>query len=97
MSPLCVTYHDKLLFPERKVIVGLFDDKEKVVKYANLTKILPVYYYNFTLPQIDMDYLNNRRLAEAGLRIVEVEKITESFTLYRLEIKKSPFFEGSTR
>ncbi len=77
-------YHDKLFFPERKVIVGLFDDPDMVRTYAMLVDSLPVYYYNFTFPQKDLDYLNNRRLYEAGLNIEPVEQITSDFTLYRL-------------
>jgi len=80
-------YHDKLFFPERKVIVGLFDDKNMVAQYAKLVNYLPVYYYNFTLPQRDVNYLNTRRLAEAGLQIKKVERVTGDFTLYRLEKK----------
>ncbi len=83
-SAIITFYHDKLLFPERKVIVGLFDDKRMVAKYANLVELLPVYYYNFTLPQKDIDYLNSKRLAEAGLGIEKIQQITSDFTLYRL-------------
>jgi len=83
-STIITRYHDKLLFPERKVIVGLFDDKNMVAEYANLANYLPVYYYNFTLPEKDFNYLNNRRLKEAGLQIKKVKKITQAFTLYRL-------------
>lgn len=77
-------YHDKLLFPERKVIVGLFNDDEMVRRYAVLIKYLPVYYYNFTFPEKDYNYLNGTRLAQFGLKIEIVEKITKDFTLYRL-------------
>lgn len=83
-STVITRYHDKLLFPERKVIVGLFDDKNMIDEYANLTKMLPVYYYNFDLPEKDIEYLNGRRLAEARLGIEEVAKVNETFTLYRL-------------
>lgn len=83
-SVIVTRYHDKLLFPERKVIVGLFDNKEMVEKYSILAKYIPVYYYNFTFPQADIDYLNNRRLAEAGLSIEKVEQVTGEFTLYKL-------------
>jgi len=80
-------YHDKLFFPERKVIVGLFNDKSMVARYAKLADYLPVYYYNFILPPADIDYLNNRRLGEVGLRIDRVEQVTGEFALYRLEKK----------
>lgn len=91
-SVIITRYHDKLFFPERKVIVGLFDDAGMVTEYANLTKHLPVYYYNFTLPEKDLNYLNERRLPPAGLRIEAVKKITDDFTLYKL----IPFFPLSS-
>lgn len=83
-SVIITLYHDKLFFPERKVIPGLFDDKKMVEKYAVLTGYMPVYYYNFTLSEADMKYLNERRLPESGLNIKKVKKITQDFTLYRL-------------
>ena len=83
-SVIITRYHDKLLFPERKVIVGLFNDNNMVAQYANLVDYLSVYYYNFTFPEKDIDYLNNKRLVEFGLAVEKVKKITEDFTLYRL-------------
>ncbi len=79
-------YHDKLLFPQRKVIVGLFDDKNMVAQYAKIAKYLPLYYYNFTLDKDDIDYLNKRRLGEVGLRIEKIKDIG-NFTLYKLLLK----------
>lgn len=83
-SVIITRYHDKLFFPERKVIVGLFDDKNMIEQYAKLVNYLPVYYYNFTLPEKDVEYLNTRRLYEVGLNIREIEKINDTFTLYKL-------------
>jgi asparagine N-glycosylation enzyme membrane subunit Stt3 len=83
-SVIITKYHDKLFFPERKVIVGLFDNKEMNERYAKLVDHALVYYYNFTLPPRDIDYLNNKRLKEVGLSIKEVENITGDFSLYRL-------------
>lgn len=83
-SVIITKYHDKLFFPERKVIVGLFDKNEINKRYAQLINYAPVYYYNFTFPQASIDYLNNKRLKEAGMGIKEVEKITEDFSLYWL-------------
>ncbi|MBI2458935.1 MAG: glycosyltransferase family 39 protein [Parcubacteria group bacterium] len=80
-------YHDKLLFPERKVIFGLFDDPNMIKEYAVLAGHLPLYYYNFTLPERDFNYLNDKRLAEFGLRIEEVKKVTKEFTLYKLSLR----------
>jgi len=83
-SAIITFYHDKLLFPERKVIVGLFDSKEMNRRYALLVKSLPLYYYNFTFPESDLKYLNERKLAEVGLGIELVEKTDADFTLYRI-------------
>lgn len=81
-SVIITEYHDKFLFPERKVVVGRFNDDNMNRNYHNLTNHLPVYYYNFTLPETDLEYLNNRRLKEFGLRIELVEDIDNAFSLY---------------
>jgi len=79
-------YHDKLFFPQRKVVVGLFNDKNMVAQYAVLAKYLPVYYYNFTLPPEAINYLNERRLKEVGLQIEQISRINYDFTLYKLNL-----------
>ncbi|MFW5888486.1 MAG: hypothetical protein ACOCVY_02100 [Patescibacteria group bacterium] len=79
------TYHDKLLFPERRVIVGLFKDENMIENYAKLAEILPVYYYNFTFRPEAVDYLNQGRLGKAGLELKEYKNINEVFHLYRLK------------
>ncbi len=81
-------YHDKLFFPQRKVVVGLFDDKNMVAQYAVLAKYLPVYYYNFTLPLDAINYLNSRRLGEVGLQIKKISRINYDFTLYKLNLRE---------
>jgi hypothetical protein len=80
-------YHDKVFFPERKVIVGLFDDQNMIDEYAKLIKYLPVYYYNFTFPAPAVKYLNAKKLFASGIKIVPVKKISKDFTLYKLEKK----------
>ncbi len=82
-SIIVTQYHDKLLFPARKVIVGLFDDSNMTKEYAVLASKLSVYYYNFTFPEKDINYLNNKKLPEFSLKIEAVTKVTEDFTLYR--------------
>lgn len=77
-------YHDKLLFPERRVIVGLFNDKNMIAEYAKLAKRVPLYYYNFTFPEKDMVHLNTGMLREAGISLEVVKQVTEKFTLYRI-------------
>jgi 4-amino-4-deoxy-L-arabinose transferase-like glycosyltransferase len=78
-------YHDKLFFPERKVIAGLFNDDSMIKQYAVLSKYLPVYYYNFTLPEKDINYLNQKKMLKFNLQIRPVAKVTKDFTLYRVE------------
>ncbi len=85
-SVIITQYHDKLFFPERKVIYGLFNDKAMVARYAVVAKYLPLYYYNFSFSEKDLEYLNNRRLYEAGLHIEKIEEVTDGFTLYKLTL-----------
>lgn len=87
-SVIITQYHDKLFFPQRKVIVGLFNDPNMNIEYANLAKLLPVYYYNFTFPEKDFNFLNRSRLADVGLSITIVKQITSDFTLYKLNSSK---------
>lgn len=84
-SVIITQYHDKLFFPERKVIVGLLTDDNMNLIYSRLIDYLPVYYYNFTFPEKDFNYLNERRLKNIGFKINEIKKINASFSLYRLE------------
>jgi hypothetical protein len=83
-SVIITRYHDKLFFPERKVIVGLFDDDRMNEGYAKLVNLLPVYYYNFSFREADIDYLNNSKFKNINLRIEKVKKVNKDFSLYRL-------------
>jgi len=83
-SVIITEYHDKFLFPERKVIVGRFDDDNMNRAYKALLGKTPVYYYNFTLPESHLDYLNNRRLKDFGLQIKLHKEINSTFSLYKL-------------
>lgn len=83
-SVVITEYHDKFLFPERKVIVGRFNDDNMNRNYSRLVDYLPVYYFNFTFPEKDLKYLNNRRLKDFNLQIELVEEINETFSLYKL-------------
>jgi hypothetical protein len=88
-SVIITQYHDKYLFPERKVIVGLLTDDTMNYYYGQLAKHLPVYYFNFTFRKKDLDYLNNTRLPRFGLRLRALEPVDVYFTLYQLEAIKS--------
>lgn len=86
-SVIITKYHDKYLFPERRVIYGLFDDDRMNMEYARLVNWLPLYYYNFTFPVRDINYLNNSKLAKAGLKIEMVAPIEKGLSLYRLQAR----------
>ncbi|MFA7050373.1 MAG: hypothetical protein WC164_04685 [Patescibacteria group bacterium] len=83
-SVVITEYHDKFLFPERKVIVGRFNDDNMNRNYSRLVDYLPVYYFNFTFPEKDLEYLNSRRLKDFDLQIELVAEVNETFSLYRL-------------
>jgi hypothetical protein len=83
-SIIITKYHDKLFFPDRKVIVGLFDDENMIKKYYALSEFLPIYYYNFSFPDKDLNYLN-AKLPKYGLKIRLIKKINYDFSLYKLE------------
>jgi hypothetical protein len=86
-SVIVTQYHDKIFFPERKVIVGLLTDDAMNNLYRKLADLLPVYYYNFTFPEKDFAYLNDNKLKSAGLTIKPIKKTDDVFTLYKLEIR----------
>lgn len=84
-SIIITQYHDKLFFPERKVIVGLFNDKNMDAQYVRLVRLgVPLYYYNFDLPEKSLDYLNHK-LKEEGIGIEKVAKISKAFSLYKVK------------
>jgi len=77
-------YHDKFFWPERRVIMGTFPNDEIFAAVVKLVRYYPVYYYNFYLPAVDLNYLNERRLVPYGLRLELVQKLNGNFGLYRL-------------
>lgn len=89
-------YHDKILWPERRVIVGMFDDSNMNKIYAKLAKKLPLYYYNFSFPVMAVEYLDNTKLPRDGLGIKKVQKITNQFTLYKLYATSTPIVATTT-
>ncbi len=82
-SIIVTQYHDKQLFPERKVVVALFDHNATNETLGYLVNHYPLYYYNFFFSKEDFNYLNNRRLKEFGLNIELVSRYGP-FGLYRL-------------
>ncbi|MCF7860015.1 glycosyltransferase family 39 protein [Patescibacteria group bacterium] len=88
-SIIITQYHDKQLFPERRVINALLTNNEVNDSVGKLLEYYPVYYYNFFLPSKDLQYLNERRLLPYGFNINLIER-RGAFGLYRLETNLSP-------
>lgn len=82
-SVIITKYQDKLFFPERKVVYGLFDDDGMLEQYSILAHRLPTYFYSFTFSDNDLQYLNNRRLPANGLKLNKIKTFNE-FSLYKL-------------
>ncbi|MDD4901923.1 MAG: glycosyltransferase family 39 protein [Patescibacteria group bacterium] len=78
-------YHDKIFFPERKVVVNNLTDPAMLIIYQKLAKYIPVYYFNFTFPEKDFKYLNDGKLKQAGLVLQKIKSTDDIFTLYKLE------------
>lgn len=63
---------DKLFFPYRRVLYPLRSD----LTYELMPRIVlrvPLYYYGITFPDVDLDYLNDEKLAGLGLKIEAVQ------------------------
>ncbi len=75
-------YHDKQFFPERKVIVALLNHNETNYSISQLIDHYPIYYYNFSFQDKDLEYLNTRKLLEYNLNIEPIFKQGD-FSLYK--------------
>jgi len=87
-SLIITRYHDKLFFPERKVIVALFNDDAMNERYARLAKRWPIYYYNFNLKPEELAAINQEKLKSRGLIMKLKQSVTSQFSLYQLEFIK---------
>lgn len=80
-------YHDKQLFPERRVVNALLINNEVNASLGRILRYYPIYYYNFFLPEKDLKYLNERKLPPFGFTLKFKER-RGVFGLYKLELKK---------
>jgi hypothetical protein len=74
---------DKYLFPDRRVITPLRDEKTFDALPKVLEQNIPLYYFGITFPQSDLDYLNDVKLFEDGLTIELVDTFGDE-SLYRI-------------
>jgi hypothetical protein len=84
-------YHDKQLFPERRVVNALLTNDAVNTSLGLILQHYPVYYYNFSFPDKDLIYLNERRLPAFGFTL-ELQERRGRFGLYQL----LPFTATST-
>ncbi|MDD2681212.1 MAG: glycosyltransferase family 39 protein [Patescibacteria group bacterium] len=96
-SIIITQYHDKQLFPERRVVNALLTNDDVNASIGALLKEYPVYYYNFFFPPKDLQYLNERRLPPYGFKIELLER-RGPFGLYRLDsiATSSPIIQAGT-
>ncbi len=73
---------DKLFFPHRNVIYP-FRSESTQYQLKEMEEEFPLYYFGITLPQDDMDYLNNRKLKEKDLQIIRIETFDQE-SLYKI-------------
>lgn len=76
-------YHDKQLFPERRVVNALLTNDAVNASLGLILQNYPVYYYNFSFPDKDLSYLNERRLPVFGFTL-ELQERRGRFGLYKL-------------
>jgi len=77
-------YHDKVLFPERQVMMGRIAEEPYYPYVKKLLGYYPVYYFNFIYSPETTDYLNKGRLAKNGLHLELVAKTGNRFALYKI-------------
>jgi hypothetical protein len=78
--------HDKIFWPKHRVVMFNLDYtvfprvKEVIDRY-------PIYYYSL-MPDVDINYINKKKIAEYDLELVEYKQIDEQFRLFRLDLTK---------
>ena len=75
-------YYDKLLWPERRVIMANIPADELWPAARQLADYYPVYYYDFYLDEAAVDYLNERKLPLYGVSLKLKLKVNQDFGLY---------------
>ncbi|MFZ2681925.1 MAG: hypothetical protein WAZ14_02435 [Patescibacteria group bacterium] len=73
---------DKYLFPDRRV-VGPLRSEATYAAIPDMLELAPVYYFGITLPPEDIEYLNQQKLFNLGVKI-ELVVVLQEESLYRL-------------
>jgi hypothetical protein len=83
-SVIMTQYHDKVFFPDRKIIMGVASEEPYYPALSKLLQHYPVYYFNFSFTPAAVEYLNNGRLAKYDLKIELVKTASAKFSLYKI-------------
>lgn len=87
-------YHDKYLFPFRRVIVGSLPDNDIAKVVSFMADKYPVYYYNFFLDEAAVNYLNSSKFPPYNLKMTLLLETGPKFALYSLEKITASSTEG---
>ncbi len=81
-SVVIVDRSDKIFFPNRRVIYPLRSEKtyELLPELVNKNE---VYYYGITLPEADVEYLNDKKLFGMSLQIEQIREFNKE-SLYKI-------------
>lgn len=82
-SIIIASYMDKVLFPERRVIHNIVDKHIQENLPAVLEKS-PVYVYSLFPPR-DIEFLNNKRLNQYNLKLIDYKGLSNEAKLMKLE------------
>jgi hypothetical protein len=73
---------DKIFFPEFRVTYPLRDDKTYRL-IPKLVESAPLYYYGITLPEKDVNYLNEEKFKDTNVKIIFIKNFGQE-SLYKL-------------
>lgn len=82
-SVVVASYMDKVLFPGRRVVHNIIDEYNQRNLPAVREKV-PVYVYSLFPPQ-DVEFLNNKRLNQYNLKLVDYKDLPQGAKLMKLE------------
>jgi hypothetical protein len=72
-SVIISRYEDKVFFPDRKVV---FFNPNNYGAFEGLVKIIDenrIYFYDKFIPQKDLDYINNKKIKDLGLKVIKLD------------------------
>ncbi len=80
-SIIITSRSDKIFFPDRRVMVGIY---ESIPFLPNVVGNVNIYYYEY-LRDEDVEYLNDKKLWDLGLEMREIKTLQNGFRLFKIE------------